>query len=727
MAGVQSSGKGTGFTMNRRIGAARAKEITTVEDFIEGYRSREDTSLLKPTTLVAGSHDVLVGTTNRIRAREGYYLDGASSSVVSVTRPLPDWEMGTGFVHHLRAGGLTSAGNNGQLQLRWVDTLSALGTAGGTYWLPLLTSLTSTYFQSTNYWDSTALKAKDLLVNRTGVIWEWTGAIGTVKSSTSTSVTLNGTQTLAQLKFDIPTYTFTVSSANATAGATYTNNGNTFTVVGTISSGTTLVATGTGVSASSGTLTKATGTGDATITFSAVSATSYSLINNGNVYVYTGTDGAQTFTGMTGVPALVVNSPVYQQPVSYTFSGATFTNSITPPTGFTCDLIAVLDTNQVMVASVVNNLVYLSKAGTYKDYSQSTARIQYEGDTMETIGSVNSFSPQEGDMYISAGLNEWYTTKFVQTTITNSTTSTTITYETAQLSQLKTASQQAAQSQYATTKIINDVVFLSFEPFINSLGRVDNITLTPQITNLSYPIVSDMNAYNFTDASAFYFKLKLYVAVPQSGVVLIYNMTNPKTPFWEAPQYLPVSGFCAVGNTLIGHSYGTFESYVMFTGYSDRASSPNNTGNPINAVAIFAFQELGLRAKRKSFNKFFVEGYITEPTTVNVGLIYRSPANGVNAGQTLTLKGTGSYVLNAVSDNSLGKISLGKDPLAEDLPVPQQQNLPPYFAVVLTAPRFPYLAYQPMFYSLGTNQRWEILAYGNNASPTSELENDITS
>ena len=192
--------------MNRRIAAAKAKEITTVENFIEGYRSREDTSLLKPTTLVAGSHDVLVGTTNRVRSREGYYIDGSSSSVISVTRPLPDWEMGTGFVHHLRAGNLTSAGNDGKLQIRYVDTLGALGTTGNTYWLDLLTSLTSTYFQSTNYWDSTNLKAKDLFVNRTGYIWEWTGAIGTIKSVTSGTIVLNGTLTLAQLKFDASGY-----------------------------------------------------------------------------------------------------------------------------------------------------------------------------------------------------------------------------------------------------------------------------------------------------------------------------------------------------------------------------------------------------------------------------------------------------------------------------------------------------------------------------------------
>ncbi|MBU6388999.1 DUF1566 domain-containing protein [Patescibacteria group bacterium] len=66
-------------------------------------------------------------------------------------------------------------------------------------------------------------------------------------------------------------FNFTVSSANATAGAVYSNNGANFTVVSTITGGTTLtVNSPTGKPAGSGTLTKVSGTGDATITFSAI-------------------------------------------------------------------------------------------------------------------------------------------------------------------------------------------------------------------------------------------------------------------------------------------------------------------------------------------------------------------------------------------------------------------------------------------------------------------------
>lgn len=73
---------------------------------------------------------------------------------------------------------------------------------------------------------------------------------------------------------------FTVSSANATVGATYTNNSNTYTVLSTIASGTLLFVSGTGAT-SGGTLTKATGSGDATITFSSkVASATYTTPGN---------------------------------------------------------------------------------------------------------------------------------------------------------------------------------------------------------------------------------------------------------------------------------------------------------------------------------------------------------------------------------------------------------------------------------------------------------------
>jgi hypothetical protein len=65
-------------------------------------------------------------------------------------------------------------------------------------------------------------------------------------------------------------YTFTITSGNATAGATYTNNGHTYTVSNTVAASTAVAATAANGSnpLASGALTKTSGTGDATLAFS---------------------------------------------------------------------------------------------------------------------------------------------------------------------------------------------------------------------------------------------------------------------------------------------------------------------------------------------------------------------------------------------------------------------------------------------------------------------------
>jgi hypothetical protein len=68
------------------------------------------------------------------------------------------------------------------------------------------------------------------------------------------------------------TYRFTVTSATATAGDTYTNNGQTFTVTDTIAAGTILYCFGTGAPTSSGNLVRTSGSGTNPIIFSAVTS-----------------------------------------------------------------------------------------------------------------------------------------------------------------------------------------------------------------------------------------------------------------------------------------------------------------------------------------------------------------------------------------------------------------------------------------------------------------------
>ncbi len=139
-----------------------------------------------------------------------------------------------------------------------------------------------------------------------------TGFIGievAISSSDSAAEVANKTYlavsaVLPTLLYNIPIeYAFTVSPANATVGATYTNNGHIFTVQSTISSTTTspiLVTTGTGAPSTSGTLTLATGTGDAEISFFSFVPSDTNILTITNPVVSTESDAGPSLPTALG-------------------------------------------------------------------------------------------------------------------------------------------------------------------------------------------------------------------------------------------------------------------------------------------------------------------------------------------------------------------------------------------------------------------------------------------
>ena len=129
-------------------------------------------------------------------------------------------------------------------------------------------------------------------------------------SGTASSVYILKTNKGTEAHSPVGAYTFTVTAANATVGATYSNNGQTFVVESTIAAGTTLVASGTGAPTTSGTLTKTSGTGDATIAYSAFSGSTYGVFFSQN-YGVGGNGFSYTITSLdTETPPQVTGTTV---------------------------------------------------------------------------------------------------------------------------------------------------------------------------------------------------------------------------------------------------------------------------------------------------------------------------------------------------------------------------------------------------------------------------------
>ena len=434
-------------------------------------------------------------------------------------------------------------------------------------------------------------------------------------------------------------------------------------------------------------------------------------------YTYTGGESTTTLTGVTPDPALAV-VPIVSGDIAHQTVRTTANSAMTDiPSTFTNSLIANLR-NQIYIGSLVSNQAYVSKVNDYKVYTfTSPVRIVGEGAIITFDATPTAFIPQEEAMYISAGKDQWYQTKF--------TLSSDLTKEEFTVNRLKTSELQGTQSQALTSKIQNSVVYVSNEPILNTLGRVDNVVSTPQINDISFPIVNDFNSYNFTNGSVFYHKKFIYVAVPEEGLVRIYNMSNTVNNsqsitsstnfYWEAPLVIPISRFSSIDGELYGHSYLTSETYKMFNGY-------NFNGGPIPAVAKFAYMNQDLPGESKSFNEFFIEGYISANTTLNLGIDY--DLDGYAGSKAFEISGSDTSIVQVViPPASLGKKSLGKSSLggSEDINL-----LPPKFRVIKTTTRTPFYEYSPSFSSSSIDYNWSILRFGSNVSPTSEGNNPIT-
>ena len=623
-----------GYTQARKLGQAKAHEFSLVSNYKYGYRNREDVTNLEPGVLIVGSQNVFTNVSSRVECRKGYRLDGATSSVASPIASSFDWQTRGNSEKHLRAGFLTSAGNDGKLQYRYVDS------TGAVTWRDLITGLSTVSYNFATWWNTTESLREVLFVNGTSNIFRWNGAVTTLASATATTITKSGTDSWLDSGF--------------------------------------------------------------------YSAGNKSIVINGTTYTYTGGETTTTLTGVSGDPSA--------EPVGSVIHQAVVTTANSTMTGITSTfqngLIAVMN-NQVFLGSLTSSVMWLSKVNSYTDYSNSATRQVGEGGSLildqNLVGFVVQGNENLATMYVSAGQDIWY-----KITFTDYVSVVGPSGQTLGAVPIKTGKRQGAKSQAFISNMKNNVIAVSNEPTIDLIGVMENYLTQIQTINISDPIKLDVDNYDFTDGSIFYFRYNIYVAIPKESIVLVYSLI---TKSWEAPQTLPISRFYIVDGELYGHSYNTSESYKLFTGYADRVY-PGFSGYPIEAKMVFSYQNYGSRTTYKKANAMYVEGYISPNTTILCTLTYE--LDGCATTRTFEINGSDTQIVCIPASNaSLGKTSLGKQKLggAKGQSI---QNLPPKFRVEKTFNNTNFFECSMSFEILGTDQNFQLLAFGLNASSASE-------
>lgn len=713
----------SGTTMIR-LGKAKANEFSLQKLFNYGYRNKEDVSNLPANTLVVGSQNVLTNASEIVGIRQGYVLDGLAGNQNNYGVDSSfDFMTRQSSYRNLRKWGTT-------LEVRYVNPVTSAVS-----WISILSTLNaSNVVNFTPFWDQTTeLKNLLLFVNGDTNLRMWSGGVASFLSATpSVSGVISGLTLAAGGTSYLPGDTLNISGGTGgTANVLATTSAGVITAIQLVNSGSgysmnTGVATTTNSAQGSGATVNITAVATGgTITVSgtltlpqlnffdnSADASLFKISIDGITYTYTSASG-QTFYGVSPDPSLAAISagdPIIQIPTSYAVNQGAITGF---PTNFTLDLISTLE-NQIWYGSLTNNSVYVSKTNKFLDVSfSSPARLPSEGALITLDAAPVGFSPQASNMYISAGRDEWWISQKDQITVVVSTIATPT--ETLYAARLKTAFNQAAQSQGLIGNYKNSLIFVSNEQIINALGLVKDIQADPQVTNMSDPIKYDIDAYNFAGGQILYDNYFIYISIPKQGIVRMYNVVKQ---YWEAPQTIPISGWYHVNSSIYGHSSLTNESYQLFTGYNDN-------GNPIPAVAAFPYVSVGGSAfQKKSFNKVYTEGYIAGNTTLQLGINY--DFGGFSGTYAVNIAGTDSKIIfNKITDGSLGRNPLGNQPIGTILNLPNQPPIPK-FRVINTMPRVDMYEYQIVYSSNDVDFQWSLLRFGPASSASNNEAYDIS-
>ncbi len=710
----------------RKLGQSIVREISIVDKFPLTYRNREDITNLPPGVLVVGSQNILSNVSERLQVRQGYKMDGkqefpilttaiAANQVTLVSSSsLLTGNLATVVFTGSSIVGLTSGSNyyvivNDSTHVSFATSvanaiagtaITITGTPTGSH-LDLVQSSINASIKSSFDWNS---KNNSEIHMRAGFLTS-AGSDGKLQfrwTDSSNNVFWSDLLTgLSTTNYNFTTFWDTTELIRLCLFVNGTSN--IFEWSG---------AYDTVVSSTSNTITVS----KPIATTGFYSARNRVITIRGIDYTYTGISG-NTFTGVTPDPT-VGSGTIYAGDIAVQKVVTTANSSFTagPPSAFPNALISTLN-NQIFIGSLTSSTFWMSKINSFVDFSFSASgRLPGEGATATLDDNLVAFVPQEDVMYISCGKTFWYNTKLTQSAaaIYNSATASTtsITYETFEVKLLKTNPRQGAQSQSLVGKMKNDVIMITNEPTFDTMGRVDQILGTPQTTNISDSIKLDFDQYDFTGGSVFYWRYYLLVAVPAEGLILMYSLT---TKSWESPQTIPITRFYTVNGDLYGHSFNSSESYQLFTGYSDRATA-TASGQPYLAIANFSYQNFGTRTTLKNQNKFYMEGYISANTTLNCVINYEQDGNLTT--QAFTILGDDAALIGGQNDsNSLGKNPLGSQPGGSMIPS-SLTGLPPKFRVVKTFPRFDFYECQFSFSILGTDQNFQLLAFGTNAQPS---------
>lgn len=433
------------------------------------------------------------------------------------------------------------------------------------------------------------------------------------------------------------------------------------------------------------------------------------ILSDGSTATYSGVSGS-TLTGVSvDFSAKAVNTVVLQVPTS---------NSTQPASTLLNDFVRVIN-NHVYVGSYTSRLVYVSKISTYLDYTQSVPRIPGDGELLTLDNNAKGIGIKDGNAWISAGTSDWYVITFSQITV-----GTTLSEQT-KVSKQPTSTLSGALGHEFIDMDGNNIIALCQDQQLRRIGLyTDQFEVKYPI--LSLAVQSELVDETFTTGHLRVIGNIVHITAPNNGrdyMLETRQQTNnlgqiTEERFWHPPQIRNISRFAVISGVKYGHSNTYPQIYRVddTNQWHDDSPSATTMGVPYDCVVRLAYSQEGRRQGKNTFDKEYVEGYITQGTKLygNIYFDYQGATSLLN----LDLNSTGD--ISTFSGNaapSLGDSSLGDNPLGDGLTIESNdQELLAKFRIIKGVALTDSFEYALELYTQDLDSRWEVVAIGVNAT-----------
>lgn len=429
-----------------------------------------------------------------------------------------------------------------------------------------------------------------------------------------------------------------------------------------------------------------------------------------NTYAYTGSSSL-TLTGVTPDPTAEVAGSVVLSALE--------TTTDKPAANFANDFIKVIG-NQLYVGSYTSRLVYISSSSDFTNFTVPGARVAGDPELLTLDSNPTGIAVRQGSAHISAGLSDWYVVSFLDIAV-----GAVINQQTV-VDKQQTAALSAAKAHEFIDTVGDNIVYMDQQNQVRLYGIVRNIT-TAVYPSISQQVLTEFENKDFTGGALRAIGDFIYITAPLTGDLYLHETRETidgngnviAERLWHSPWIVSATRVALIDGVEYVYSSANPQMYQLWDTAQWHDDSPSDDPIAYDCVARMAYQQTDRRQGMTTLDKIYTEGYISPGTNLNAYLL--SDYQGSSGAQNPNVNSVASPAtfFQGANAPSLGDYSLGDNPLGEGLTEEENdQEMLPKFRAILDVSQINCFEYQVIYYSSDADSRWELLAWGTNATIT---------